>query len=284
MELLKRALPDTCSIIAFGDTHYGSATCSEGTMHEIIKRISQKNTYCIFLGDTIDAKTVDNPHFSHEMHDAKMTPMKQLTKWCDIMRQIKKEKWIAMLAGNHELKLHKFGDLTRIACENLGIPYGGFLSKITISSQNDGFPMFKIMATHGSKCANSTSPDPLQRRRIMQGQIKRQLSSLGFSDCVVNLCGHGHRLVVVNPAHEPYFLDDGEKLIGKYTKAKQSDEWIDEDLRYYAMCGSTARTLVVGGISYSELAGYQPSQLGYVEISVKDGKVDAVNECHLGHV
>ena len=285
MELLTHSLPEDCDIVVFGDTHHGSKTCSEGTMQEIINRINRKNTYCVFLGDAIDAKTVDHPHFSHEVHDARKTPLVQITEWCDIMRQIPKEKWLANLTGNHEFKLHKFGNLTKVACENLGgIPYGGFLCKLTIKSKKSGRPMFRMVATHGSKCANSTSPDPLQRRRIIEGQIKRAISSLGFSDCVVGVMGHGHRLCVVQPAHEPFFSSDGDKLIGKYTKARQIDEWIDEDLRFHAMCGSTARTLVVGAASYSELASYQPAQLGCVEIVVRGGVIGAVSEIHMGHV
>lgn len=285
MELLTRELPPDHDIVIWGDTHYGSAACSLDTVRAIVKRIkSNKHTYTAFLGDAIEAKMVDSPHFSHEVHDARKTPVVQITEWCDLVRPIPKNRWLCINTGNHEKKHFRFGDLTRMACENLGVPYGGFTAKHRIVNAKTGLPMYKMITTHGSKVANSTAPDPLVRRKIVQAQVKRSLAVLGHADCVASFCGHGHKLVVVKPMHEPFLMDNGEIITGHYTAANHSEGWIDESLRWYGMCGTQHRTVVLGACTYSEVAGFGVAQLGFIEMKVRGGAVKEVNEIHLGHV
>lgn len=283
MELLTHSLPEDCDIILWSDTHYGTSACSIGTVKEIVHRISQPRTYCIHGGDFIEGKLVDSPHFSHEVHSAKSTPVRQMAEFCDLVRPIKKDRWLGIHRGNHEMRHMKTCDLGKMAAENLGIPHAGFLAKHIVKSKKTGLLMFRAMTMHGSKIANSTSPDPMIRRKIMLGQIKNSLSTMGFADCVLQACAHGHKLLVAEPAHEPYFSDNGSELVGKYTKADHTAEWIDPALRWYGMMGSQMRTLVMGAMTYGEASNFGPASLGYLEVMVRAGRIAKINEIHLGH-
>lgn len=276
MQLRSVTLPRNHDIILFSDTHCGTKACSLNTVAEIVNVIVKgKNTFAQHLGDAVEAKLVDGKHFMHEVHDARETPMVQATKFCDLVRAIPRHRWIGLHKGNHEFALHRFGDITGLICDNLGIPYLGFSARITVRDK-DGNVMYRMLSTHGRKLLRSVSPDPIIRRKNMESQLKRSLAVLGHGDCVVNVCGHGHQLMVVEPMHEPYFTDDGEDFVSHYTKADHREGWIDEDLRYYAMCGTQARTIIPNATTYSELNGYGAVQLGYVRLVVRDGKIQGM--------
>ena len=240
----------------------------------------ERNTYVILMGDLVESIACDDKRFSAEIHDARLLPFQQMEDITAAIKPIKK-KVLACLTGNHELHLHRYGDMTRMLCKDADIPYGGYSSKVAVRYGKCGPPAYKIYVTHGRLSINSSADDPVRRQSNMRLSLKRRLQHLA-GDCAVMATGHCHRLITVKPVPELYMTDDGHHLQAHYTESQQHGAHIDPNLRWYAATGSFLKNAVIGATSYSEQAMYAPNELGYAEIVVEDGRVVRVEEKHLG--
>lgn len=278
MELLTAKLPRTHRLILAGDLHLGTIASHRKGWRALLDRVaSERGTYLVLMGDMIEAITVDDYRFAADAHDAKLTPLAQAEEMAGDIKPIAK-KVLAFLTGNHEMKLHRYGDLTKWMCQLAGVPYGGFACKLSVSN---GKPMYKAFLTHGRLSVNSTADDPVRRLSNQRLTLKRRLQQLA-GDCAVMACGHSHKLLTLEPEAELYMTDNGQHIQAHYTRGVQHGEYIDPNLRWYANTGSFLKSAVVGATVYSEAAMYAPVQLGYAEVVVEDGVIQRVEEVHLG--
>lgn len=86
-----------------------------------------------------------------------------------------------------------------------------------------------------------------------------------------------HKLLVVEPAPKLLIEDDGTKLRSRYLPAPLgSESYIEPDSRWYCNTGSYLKSQMLGHDSYAEMAGYDPIELGHIEVDIEDRKIARV--------
>ncbi len=282
MKLLTKNLPDSHNIFHFGDLHDGSVLSSKKGWDKLISLMFSEydgcsNNYGIDGGDMIEAILVDDKRFSPERltEPLPLEEMKQAIK----KREPIKDKLLAILMGNHERKLWRFGDITDTVCKELGVDYGTYTTKFTVNSLNDKL-MYKIYETHGFKNITSTADDPKRRRVHMQLILKRHLK-FKAGDCAVMVKHHAHKLLVCKPESELYLTDDGNKITQHYTGWGQTESYIHPDARWYGCAGSFLKLHGKGISGYAEIMEYDPVELGFLITKVRDRKIVSLEPYYL---
>lgn len=284
MELVNRSLPKNHRIVLAGDLHYGNAAMHRKGWDEMKDRVEkERDLYLVLMGDQLESIATDDFRFDPEIHDGRMKPLIQADMMREELRPIK-HKTIVIIEGNHEIKLSRFGPLTARMCADLGVEFGGYSCKLSVydsSNKSRRDPMYKAFFTHGRFSINSSADDPLRRESNEKLSLKRRLAPL-CSDAVLMGCGHSHKLIVAEPAHELYLYDNGEHIHSGYTHAIQNANFIHRDLRYYVNSGSFLKNSILGATTYSEFAGYRPIELGYAIAHVRGGVMEEVEKVYLG--
>ncbi len=114
----------------------------------------------------------------------------------------------------------------------------------------------------------------------MKAALKMTLK-MKFADCLVMAHAHCHKLLVVPPSRELYLTAENfegkKKIVQHYMETGDvNPSYIPPDNRYYCATGSFLRLFRMGASGYGEVFGYDPIPLGWVEVRVRDGKVNDV--------
>ena len=282
MKLLTKNLPDDHNIFHFGDQHLGSVLSSIHGWDKLCNMMNSEycgcsNNYGVDGGDMIEGILVDDKRFSPEKLTEDL-PLAQLDK-AIAMREPIKDKLLTILMGNHERKLWKFDDLTARACKSLDVDYGTYTCKLTIRDKNSK-PMYKIYETHGFKGITSTADDPKRRRVTMQLILKRHLK-FKAGDCAVMIKHHTHKLLVCKPESELYLTDNGKQIQQAYTGWGQNESYIHPDARWYGNAGSFLKLHGKGISGYAEIMEYDPVELGFLVLKVRDRKIIGLEPVYL---
>jgi hypothetical protein len=285
MELIAKVVPQSFNLFLFGDCHIGSIAFSEKRFNKFMKMMGKEYAGCgvnlaVDHGDSVEGMTVDDKRYDpRNMRDPRGTPFDEANTYIKLVMPIK-ERIICKLMGNHEWYLNKFGDMTKYMCKELEVPYGTYSAKITYVGDN-GKVLFKHYAVHGRKSVTSTADDPIRRDANMELILKRHMKDKA-GDCLLMSKGHTHKLIVCPPREKLYLVDDGKKIVQKYTHAGQAEGYIHPDHRWYVNTGSFLRTFVIGGSTYSERAEYDPVELGFAVVMVRNGEIVGVRKIVLG--
>ena len=267
-------LENSHNIFFFGDKHDGSVLSSDKGWDKMVSMMLSeydgcKNNYGMDAGDMIEAIMADDPRFSQEKLTEAL-PLEQM-KMAVKRREPIKHILLDLLEGNHDRKLWRFGNLAKDAAEKLGVPYGTYTCKLAINDKW-GRLMFKIYHTHGFKSINSAADDPIRRKSNMELVLKRHLKYKA-ADCAVMIKGHTHRLLASKPHHELYLYDDSNHIKQGYTGYKQNEEYIHPDARWYGNSGSFLKLFGKGISGYAEIFEYDPTELGFLVLKVRDKKI-----------
>ena len=282
MQVLSKNLPDNHNLFHFGDLHDGSVLSSRKGWDRLCNMMSSEyegcsNNYGIDGGDMVEAIMVDDIRFSPEKLTEPL-PLAQIDQ-AIALRQPIKEKLLAILMGNHERRLWKFGDITAKVCATLGVDYGTYTARLSIKDK-DGKLMYKVYETHGFRNISSTADDPNRRRSTIEVILKRHLK-FKAGDCAVMVKHHCHKLLVCKPESELYLVDDGKKVKQAYTHWGQEANYIHPDARWYGSAGSFLRLHGKGISGYAEIMEYDPVELGFLITKVRDRKIVGVDSIHL---
>mgnify|MGYP001594002218 CR=1 FL=1 len=274
MQLLTKVLENDHNIFMFGDQHDGTVLSSHSGWRKLIEMMNSpydgcSNNYGIDGGDMVESIMVDDKRFSPEMLKEPL-PLEQMEQAIKNREPIK-QKLLAILMGNHERKLWQFGDITAKVCEKLGVDYGTYAAKIIVQDKHNRL-MYKIFETHGSRSITSTADDPKRRQVNMELILKRQLK-FKAGDCAVMIKHHAHKLIACKPAIELYLTDNGEEIRQDYTHLAQNEIYIHPDSRWYGCAGSFLKLYGDGISGYAEIAEYDPVQLGFLVLVVRDRKI-----------
>jgi len=263
----------TFEIIAGSCTHIGSIMCHRSGIEYAVDYVASKeNCYFIHLGDWIEAVCSDDKRYNAPPDDLKdkeqVIPIKQAKDAVRMFTPIK-DKIMAGLWGNHERKLAQFGNLVQmVICEDLEIPYGTEACRIILT--HNGFPLFNIFAMHGRKIFNSSAKDFEQREANMKAGLKLYLQEQE-ADCSIMLCGHGHKIIIVNPSPRLILMDGDSGQHHQYLQGVTGTGYIQPDQRWYAMCGSARKSRIDGYDDYAQC--FPAADLGFVKIVVENGKI-----------
>lgn len=272
-------LPANHNIFFFGDKHDGSVLSSDKGWDKMLnimcsecEGVPASANYGVDMGDPIEAIMADDPRFSPEkLTEAR--PLEQM-KMAVKRRDPIKEQLLAMLSGNHDRKLWRFGDLVAEMCEKLDVPYGTYTAKITVNDSKENL-MYKTYATHGFRGISSVADDPLRQKSNMKLALKRHLKRKA-ADCAVMVKGHAHKLLVSEPDQDLYLFDDGKRIKQGYTSWGQTEQFIHPDARWYGCAGSFLRLFGDGISGYAEIFELDPTELGFLILKVRNKKIVAL--------
>lgn len=283
MEIIRKELPPNCTIVDTGDWHIGALNCHMKGIQKMLKRIADDPTcYVVLKGDLIEAIAPNDKRFAHCSQDVQFrTAQDQADYLIKVLTPIK-DRVLAVLLGNHEWKLINSFDIAKHLHQELGIPYGGYSCVVQVSNGKN--TKFKMFLTHGSGAGKSNAKDPIQRAANMAASLKLKLERSGFADCVYMSMGHRHQAIVVPPTidSEIQLTTDATHIHQTYrSHDDQSAKRIPPDARWYACQPSFLRLYSSPGqfaISYAEIAGYPPAELGWLEVDVKNHEIENVRK------
>lgn len=274
MKLITVQLPYDHNLFNYGDVHYGNSLSSATGWNELVNMLHSEydgcsNNFAAEGGDMIEAILIDDKRAdAQKLLEPFILAQIRTAK---ARRQRIKKLMLYLMEGNHEGALWKLGDIAADIAKDLGVRYGTWTTKLTVKDKK-GNLMYKLYDTHGRKLITSTADDPLRREVNSQLILKRHLKFMA-GDCALMIKHHAHRLLVTKPTSELYLVDDGRKIIPRYTGPSQTGEFIHPDARYYGCAGSFLKLFEDGKTSYAERAEYTPIDLGFLITKVRDGKI-----------
>ena len=281
MKILTRTMPVNFNLFCFGDTHEGSEQFAQKGLGKLLNIMNSEYEglpeYCnygVFHGDAIEAIMVDDKRYDPKTSDNPF-PLSQMEEITKKLKPIQ-HKLIAFLDGNHEIHLHRFGNLSAMMAKWLNVPYGTYTARILYFDKK-GRLIFKHYATHGRKPINSTADDPKRRITNMELILKRHLK-FKANDCALLTKGHCHKIVICRPTSELYIADDGKKLKQKYTVVNNTADYIHPDHQWFASTGSFLRLYGENVSGYGEQKEYDPTELGCIVVLVRNKKITDVNK------
>jgi len=285
MKHVERIVPANFNLFFFGDVHIGTLLHDEDGFDEFIERLNSpyegvKHNIAIGMGDYIEAIDHSDKRFDvHSVDLGKIRPDQQMDHFISKIRSSKK-KIVTALFGNHEGKLLKYYDYVRSACHQLNIPYGTYSAVVTFRRKNQDNHLFKVFATHGNGSISSVADDPLRITANLKLSLKRKFKNK-FADCVIQAMGHTHKLLIARPKRLLYLTSDGNKIQQHYTDSLQDAEYIHADHRYFLNTGSFVRLYREGVSGYAERAMFDPMEIGFVVVRIRDCKVVGADKIYV---
>ena len=293
MRLIQKQIPRNANIFLFSCTHWGTPFQHVSGWEELVGTITSKYdglpikaNVGIHHGDIIEAKELGHPH--HTITTARPDLITgQIDQAIRELSKIRKHL-VTILQGNHEQGLHRFGNVAEYIARHVGAVYGTYTSKITYVDPK-GSILFKHFATHGRKPIGSTADDIIRQLSNQQLQLKRHLK-FKAGDALLMSKGHTHKLFYVEPRPTLYLTDNGKRIKQKFTETGSVDGYINPDMRWYANVGAFFKMYsdefneyndedplhsVVS--SYAELAEYDPIELGFLIVKVRDGNIAGID-------
>lgn len=273
MEILRVKVPRDWELVLFGDNQEGNALSYRTGYLQCIDYICKsKYRYAIHMGDEQEAYWIDDPRYSPDI--LQLDPLSQQKQVIeDLRKPANRKQLITILFGNHSAKLYpKVGNITKNTCEQLGICYGGF-SCVVEFYDVQGI-QFKGFFTHGRKSIGSVADDPIRRLANERLQLKRHLENK-VGDCILMAKGHTHRLIVCEPNPRLYLITEQQEIKQKYTHNPPFGKggYIHPDHRWYVNTGSFLKTFGEGVSGYSEMKEYDPVELGYIVVEIKNREI-----------
>jgi len=232
------------------------------------------NRRAVGVGDFLEGITPNDRRFEYGSH------LKTVTEQCSSVKKMFKpikNKFLVAGRGNHETTIRGHGDILKdVFCKELGIRYGTTSFKLIVTDPS-GKLMYKAFVTHPhSGIIRSSHPDPIMRDATEKVQLKRRLARERMGDCILNMAAHYHKAIVVDPYIDQslYLVDDGQKIKQRYiAEAHPTDEYIDEDLRWYGSIPGWIKKYRLGSDGYVDRNGLAPLPLGYMRTIVRGGKI-----------
>jgi hypothetical protein len=268
---------------SWGDIHGGARSTCLNTIKSFVEIIKEKkNRFFSLVGDLVEGKTPDNPHFDLDIHTGKGQYVDALIqKQCDMVVEWFKpiaDRCIFISPGGHELKpniRNVFKPITYIA-HGLGLEEGQVGHFLNVLD----FPKFKIMDWHGDGTSN---PRAGRRRQIRQAKERYLFNRMWQmrGDCLVKIQHHGHQIVISKPEWAQELIYENGKQVYKNLGIRVNDGAIHEEDVWYCMSGTAMRTYIEDGITYGEQKGYAPTQLGCIKVIIKNGFLENIEKVYL---
>jgi len=296
MRLYKFKVPNDFNLFLHGDAHkYVGAHSKKGykllvdSVNSEFEGLPESRNYLIDMGDFADLIPIRHKYYDPKYHKA--TPLEQIARYVKESEPII-HKLLFLLDSTHPQMLRDIGNVTEYVCEQLqkdykikresGSLYATQTAKAEFISSRET-RIFKLYATHGSKTINSIADDDIRIDSNMALILKRHLRKKA-SDCAIMAKGHAHKLIVQAPKPKLCQIDNGKKLIGKYPNPSDFHalEYIPEEMRWYVNTGSFLRSQILDYSTYAEKREYDPVDLGFAVVMVRDRKIVDVKRITLG--
>jgi hypothetical protein len=226
----------------------------------------------LMLGDIIEAIAPVDPRFHCETHQATIEAQR---KDAEELMALAADSLIGFHIGNHEDKLSRtLGDITRTMLANI---YKG-KDAVARSRWYGGAAMTELRCPAGTcrmfsehsrmsvTSAGTSDPDRDALNRAIR--LRRNLRPFAGDLKVV---GHGHRFLVAPPVTREILHSEGGK--GQMHPVDVAPEWCAMAPSFFACYDDGPYP------SYGELAGYPPTDIGWLEVVIdRRGRVLAVEQ------
>ncbi|KKN79606.1 hypothetical protein LCGC14_0338100 [marine sediment metagenome] len=278
MELITKELPPSHKLFLVGDFHEGAVAQHSDAIDQTIGAVlAEKDNYVAIMGDLCEAILVADRRYSPENIDpGSPSIILQYQNITEKLRPIK-DRILYIHTGNHDILLANkgVGDMVRdYTCRELGVPYGTYAAALTV--QNKGKKssgvQYRAFTAHGWGTLRSAADDPVRQESNMKLSLKRKLKNK-FGSASLMAMGHSHRLLVSEPTTNLYLVDEGGALKQRYTIDRHEGLYVHPDHRWYCATGSFLKTFVKSAVTYSERAGFDPTEIGYVVARIEDTKI-----------
>jgi len=278
MRTIKATTPSNFNLFLMGDPHIGARAFYRRGFQQAIDTVLSPydglKPHCnkvAFMGDAIEAIMSDDIRYDPKSIDKEQSkPLNQADGVVKLFKPIRK-KIVTWLTGNHERKLHRFGNLCKKMAKELKVPYGGFNSRVTFVDKK-GDLIFKAYLTHGRMGLGSRIDDPVDRENSMRRSLRRQLQAKA-GDCALMAKGHVHKCVIYKPEKELFIMGDDDGLRDAHTEFDHTSFPIPPYHRWYCTTGSFLRLFGEDYDTYGELAEYDPIFLGFPVVKIRDRKI-----------
>jgi len=250
------------NLCPLGDIHYGNSSCDEEALQKAINWINKIDAYVIGMGDYLDAINMNDRRFDVRqvkkglsLDDLVSEQFKGITYYLD---QIPKDRWIAMLTGNHEETIRKryFRDITQELCDRYEIPnlgYSGWIRLMfrrkTKDTKRPAVNTLKIFAHHGYGGARFR---PTKRWKIEHLRDDKEYD--------IMIMGHIHTL-------------DASRSV-RQTIPNKGKLFLKEKTTIEMITGTFLKSSSVGNTNYGEIAGFGAEKTGVGTIVINFVKED----------
>lgn len=273
MKFLTFDLPKNHNLFLVSDLHEGTRLKYKKGVQKMIKHVlEEKNNYVIIGGDLVEAITVDDKRYDPQViqGDASV-PLLQYQEAVKELMPIK-DRILTVMMGNHDWKMMRIGNFVKdYVCKELGCEYGTYSIHMTIKNQ------YKLYYTHGRGSLTSNAKDFDQRLANMKAMLKLKLQEKA-NDCEIFAMGHNHKLLVREPANVLYLARRGGEFHQKYINSVRDKDYVHPDFAWFVATGSFLKLFQDGVSGYAERMMYNPVELGYAVVEVRNGKISTVRK------
>ena len=278
----KLRLPEECRIVLTGDSHWGALATHEQAFHDMIEWIRRRrDVYWSHLGDIFEGKKIDSPHFNPEaLSPRRLNIEAQVDSYAKAIKPVAK-KLLMQVQGSHDRYLSADLDVVKIMLERTGVPeamlaYGHPQTWLKL------FPGLTIFGFHGARAIPKGAKDPVQREANRKAWLKRELENKAGSAHVMAM-GHTHHLLILSPDEmmEWALLNNPngpDVRAASFSPPQQMIEtphgqmpFVPKESRFYINTGAYRRSGGFGYVDYAEKAGYDPTAIGHLLLTVKNG-------------
>jgi hypothetical protein len=286
MDIIQKVVPNNFNIFLVGDKHTGSKLSHDAGWKQMVHLVNSevdgikpRNNFVVDHGDMIEAIDIKDKRFDFTTTNLRMSQISAQKQQAIFDRQEIRKNLITILKGNHEHKVLRFENTTEEVCKTLKVPYGT-VSCIIEYVDRKGELLFKQYAHHGFGSARSIAHPEKRRQTNLKIAMMHKFKNK-FGDCILASMGHLHQLIICDPESSLYMTTKDGKIHQKYTRPSKVKGYIDPEHRWYVCSGSFLKTYGMGFDGYAERAGYDPIELGFVLVKVRDRKIQDVDKIFL---
>jgi predicted phosphodiesterase len=255
-------------LVGLGDIHFGTESCDVKKLKRMVEWIRNRpNCFWVGLGDYTDNITYRDMRRFQPANISREYKIGDLQNWCEkittdvakILRPIA-GRCIGLAQGNHEFDADRNydHDSTQSLCDKLGVKNLGWtcLTRLVfnrVGAVQKNQTRTLILLTEHSNVAGRKKGGKVNR-------IEDRASDFEFD---IILWGHSHDKV-------------GSKKTRLFLPSRGKLE-IKAHEMVFGIVPSFLRTYEVGTTSYGERAGYSPTSLGIVLITIKPFAVEMID-------
>ena len=282
-----KGLPKDFKVACTSDWHCGAKAFHEDALDRLIAWLKESpRHYMGFGGDSIEGKRIDSPHFDPDaLRPGEHSIEKQL-RWVRAKLAPVADRILWWGLGNHDIYVSRDIDPVRtVLVEPLGLleRMGGYQTWVDLGH-------FRVHVYHGRASMPRGAKDPIQSEANQKAWLVNRLSPLA-GDCALHLMGHVHALLVQPPLDRYALLVGEDGVRARYFREPTSSvltrdhagradtrSYIPPGSRWYGCTGTLRRSGGFGYLDYSEVAGYPPAPIGWLELTVKGGQVAGLDK------
>ena len=290
-------LPSNCRIVVGGDEHFRVPGFADGTAEAEKRYIrAHKHTYWLSLGDQIDFMNPQDKRFRLRLQRKKGVDPKdpwqsrplfdraqdQWEGFLDYFDSIG-DKCLSVSIGNHEDRIMNMVNVAALIAKKWNCDWATPMSILKL-------PGFSMWLWHPFRFSmNLSAGDPQQRLANECMRIRRAMRyKPGSPQCQISVMAHIHKIRISGPqiSNILHVVDKkGTDELGTLYPTPQpsidpktGQEYWHEDHKWFCSTGALFGSAVEDDYTYQETHNYDPTELGWLVVHIKNDKLVDVTQ------